>query len=536
MPRYIDPEIAAQKMRSAGVEPLVPYPGAHTGWKSRCLTCGEIGAPWYDSVVNRGLGGCNSCAKKASQDAVRDRNLESAVQMLREHGFEMVDSYTNARTKMRLRCLDCGTEIVDATTYIKAGRQCVCKKRPRKPLSVFEPELSKELHPTKNGQLTAELIGTGYTKNVWWLCPNGHEYESTPANRIAQRSGCLYCQKRIAIPGETDLFTEQPDLARQLVIPQPNGVDPNRIRPSSNIKLLWRCPENSNHLWFANPNDRIRGNGCPFCKNKFAVSGETDFATLYPDLAKQWHPTLNESLEPHSLLPKSNKSVWWVCSKNPEHVWKASVATRTSGSGCGKCVLFEPGRNDIETLAPNLVAEWDFKKNKELPSQVGVSSRNRFWWICPEGHSFDAAPVNRFFNGTNCKFCSSGGFNSSKPGIVYFIEHQAFGAQKVGITNGTSKQRDRLAEFQRDGWSINKTWAHDDGRVIQNVETMILRWIRVENKLPPFLAPEDMLKTGGASETFSGDAIPAIQIIERIDAEFIEQIRLRNDFLARFGD
>jgi hypothetical protein len=53
------------------------------------------------------------------------------------------------------------------------------------------PEVANEWHPTKNGELTPNDLTRASSKKVWWLCPKGHSYESTIANRTRQRSGVL---------------------------------------------------------------------------------------------------------------------------------------------------------------------------------------------------------------------------------------------------------------------------------------------------------------------------------------------------------
>jgi hypothetical protein len=58
---------------------------------------------------------------------------------------------------------------------------------------------------------------------------------------------------------------------------------------------------------------------------------------VYPDLAKEWHPTENGKQSPKDFRPGSNKKVWWQCAKNPEHEWRASINDRTSGTGCPNC-------------------------------------------------------------------------------------------------------------------------------------------------------------------------------------------------------
>ena len=59
------------------------------------------------------------------------------------------------------------------------------------------PELSKEWHPTKNGDLTPNDITAGKFKPVWWLCPKcGYEWQASPNNR-KRGIGCPCCSGRV---------------------------------------------------------------------------------------------------------------------------------------------------------------------------------------------------------------------------------------------------------------------------------------------------------------------------------------------------
>lgn len=56
----VDPEAAAELMRTAGLEPLTPYPGRNNvGWLARCLECEREVMPAYDAV--QAGGGCKYC-------------------------------------------------------------------------------------------------------------------------------------------------------------------------------------------------------------------------------------------------------------------------------------------------------------------------------------------------------------------------------------------------------------------------------------------------------------------------------------------
>jgi hypothetical protein len=59
----------------------------------------------------------------------------------------------------------------------------------------------------------------------------------------------------------------------------------------------------------------------------------------------------------------------------------------------------------------------------------------------------------------------------------------------------------------------------DQGEKIREVETQILRWLRLELLLLPFLGKEEMGTMGGWKETFSGDGISDQAVIDRISEE-----------------
>ena len=82
---------------------------------------------------------------------------------------------------------------------------------------------------------------------------------------------------------------------------------------------------------------------------------------LYPDIAKEWHPTLNGNLLPSEVAKASNKNVWWICSKG--HAYQCAVYKRTArGYGCaycsGKKVL--KGFNDLLTTRPDIARDCDY--------------------------------------------------------------------------------------------------------------------------------------------------------------------------------
>jgi hypothetical protein len=110
--------------------------------------------------------------------------------------------------------------------------------------------------------------------------------------------------------------------------PVERGEKNRRLRPTdvsiqSHENVWWQCKVNKQHIWQALVCDRVRyQSGCPFCTNQ-KVADDNNLAAEYPKLLKLWHPTKNR-VEPTSVLPKSNKIVWWLCPDG--HEFKSSVS------------------------------------------------------------------------------------------------------------------------------------------------------------------------------------------------------------------
>ena len=58
-------------------------------------------------------------------------------------------------------------------------------------LMTTRPNLAKEWHPTRNGQLTPNDVTYGSYKLIWWQCKEGHEWQA----RVYKKKGCPYCKR-----------------------------------------------------------------------------------------------------------------------------------------------------------------------------------------------------------------------------------------------------------------------------------------------------------------------------------------------------
>ncbi len=59
------------------------------------------------------------------------------------------------------------------------------------------PAIAEELHPTKNGTLTASKLGAISSKKVWWLCKScSHEWQTWVFARTKNGRGCPLCKQK----------------------------------------------------------------------------------------------------------------------------------------------------------------------------------------------------------------------------------------------------------------------------------------------------------------------------------------------------
>jgi hypothetical protein len=71
------------------------------------------------------------------------------------------------------------------------------KSRKDNCLADLNPDLAKQWHPTKNGNLKPTHVTCGSSKKVWWKCPEDKDHEWEAKISVRNRgAGCQYCSGR----------------------------------------------------------------------------------------------------------------------------------------------------------------------------------------------------------------------------------------------------------------------------------------------------------------------------------------------------
>lgn len=272
------------------------------------------------------------------------------------------------------------------------------KLKTAKSFGELHPELLEDWDFNKNVDVDPFRLFEHSNRKVWWLCKKGHSYNTSIHVKVSG-SGCPQCKKeyQTSFPEKSvfyyikQIFEDaienyRPEYLQRMefdiYIPSKNvAIEYDGARwhsqLSKDLKKNQICEQYGIKLF------RIRENKCPIDENIYNlityyhlpdssilslqesiknllyelnclnvdVNIERDslkimellemsekknsLAVMYPHLVGEWNSIKNGSLKPEYVSGKSNKKVWWLCSKN--HEWQATIYSRTSGTGCPTC-------------------------------------------------------------------------------------------------------------------------------------------------------------------------------------------------------
>ncbi|PGZ96926.1 hypothetical protein COE51_16265 [Bacillus pseudomycoides] len=211
----------------------------------------------------------------------------------------------------------------------------------KRTLIEVDSELAKQWHPTKNGELTPEMVLFGDEKTSrWWQCKRGHEWRASIKYRHENKDVCEYCSDKIVYEGNC-LATVYPEIAKEWFVFGNMKFDevktPYDVLYNSSEEVKWICREG--HIWEEKISKRIKDNPeCPKC-----VQHRNSLALNNPALAKEWHPEKNkynyDGETPEEIRINYGKQVWWLCGTCGNE-YKASVSGRDRGEE--RCKVCHP--------------------------------------------------------------------------------------------------------------------------------------------------------------------------------------------------
>jgi hypothetical protein len=128
-------------------------------------------------------------------------------------------------------------------------------------------------------------------------------------------------------------------------------------------------------------------------QTKIKIEDSGSFASNFPDLLIEW--SINNNISPTEITSGSTYRANWVCSKNPEHRWQATVRSRCyigHPSGCPYCVhqcskdeqyILEFVRqfcSDVQSRVRGLLENKALEIDVYIPSRkLGIEVCGQYW-------------------------------------------------------------------------------------------------------------------------------------------------------------
>lgn len=342
------------------------------------------------------------------------------------------------------------------------------------PITVTNPELLREWDYEKNVQdriFPEKVTNHDFQTMVHWVCKRGHHWRRSVSYRLHSTSGkCPICQSetQTSFPEQTLFFYFNRQVECINGYKLKNGFHIDIFIPSKNVGIEYDGPkhqtpkqkardkrknlllkemgiklyrvieseefgigENAIYVTYDKnyaylnyaieklckligipyvPID-IEGNKTAILESYLTREKENSIASLYPHLLAEWDYEKNGNIDPECVSRGSSLKLYWRCREG--HSWIASPSVRTKGHGCPFCagVKLLSGFNDLATLYPNLLDEWDYLKNKNIgitPECIAAgNNKQKVFWICknnPE-HKWVATIAGRVA-GTGCPYCA----------------------------------------------------------------------------------------------------------------------------------
>ena len=197
-----------------------------------------------------------------------------------------------------------------------------------------------------------------------------------------------------------------PDALNEWDYEKNKGLKPENFSANTHKKVWWTC-SHCGGSWQASIANRNRNNGCPYCTGHKLLSGFNDLATTAPELLDEWDYDKN-IITPSGITAHSAEKVWWKCKFG--HSYQARVSNRVDlGRGCPVCANKQivSGVNDLATVNPELVSEWDYSKNRISPTKIASGYNKKVWWKCTEcGFEWQISPNARTSKKSGCPRCA----------------------------------------------------------------------------------------------------------------------------------
>ena len=384
---------------------------------------------------------------------------------------------TGSEKKIWWKCKN-GHEWQASINHRTRGQRCpVCSNRKvlkgYNDLETTHPEMAKEWDYEKNKNIVPSAITAGSNTKYWWKCKKGHEWQTSPNNRLTGH-GCPVCANQMVLEGYNDLETTHPELAKEWNYEKNYPLTPKNVIAGSTKKVWWKCKKG--HEWQATIVSRNKNHFCPIC-DKSKHTSISEKAIVYylkksnidvkenlkinnkevdifiPALGvaieydgQHFHKNIEKDISKSKML--NDNGIKLIRIREPElpHLENGDIEIYIEKLTNNYSFLNDPIKelfivlglkpikinvdsdlNQIYDLFqvsekkgkifdeyPLLAKEWDYEKNEISPDKVSKGTHLKVWWKCSKcNYSWEAKVYSRC-SGIGCPQCARKVFGDYK--------------------------------------------------------------------------------------------------------------------------
>jgi hypothetical protein len=231
-------------------------------------------------------------------------------------------------------------------------------------------------------------------------------------------------------------------------------------------KLTITCPLHGD--FEQSSNVHLRGDGCPTCGQLKTVSGAVEKASReFEGRANKIHSKKYDYSNVKYVNARTKVKI--ICPTHGE--FHQSPDAHLKGKGCKKCAT--EANTELQRFSKDeLINKFNtvHQNHYSYEKMIYLGLSKKIIITCPE-HGFFESKAQHHLDGTGCPKCAKYGFNTSIPGILYYLKISNGLAYKIGITNRSVRER-----FPRDWEKIDilKEWYFEDGQMAYNKEKEII--------------------------------------------------------------
>ena len=310
------------------------------------------------------------------------------------HNIEPLTQYINKRTKIRMRCNDCGYEWEVIPETLLKGSGC--------------PECARKLNGEKHRLTHEQFIQNipdfieildkyeKYGKPIRCRCKKcGYEWSNNP-EYLLRNKHCPNCANTIRYTNES--FKEKIKETCPNITVIGNYEE---IQDKMNGNIQCKC-NICGHIWYPNIVALKRGQNCPECNKKIQHNLNVKSKEQFIEDARKIHGNKYDYSKVEYINGKTK-----VCIICPEHgeFWQLPQAHISGKEGCPKCAnefrgkLLRRTNEDFIKIA-NSVHNNKYKYDKCMYT----TKRNKVTITCPIHGDFEQTAGNHI-RGTGCPKC-----------------------------------------------------------------------------------------------------------------------------------